>query len=410
MKKGLLYICMALLFVGCGTKAQDTIVTVSIERLTHHATLTAVGDLMFHEHQLARSYDKATGSFSFEDTFTQVIPYLTVADLTVGNLETTIAGKNNALSMGEAPVAGYSGYPCFNTPDEVVGTLKNAGFDMLTTANNHALDSGIKGLKRTLEILDSNGILHIGTYSNIQEAQDIQLVEIDTMTFAFIGMTYSTNGFQIPKDAPYCIHCFDEYSRQKAAQMCQLVRDARALNPDFVVVMPHFGLEYQEYEDPYQSELVSALFKAGADVVLGSHPHVLDPIDIMEVNREDGTFAKGFVVYSMGNFISSQKEEGGIPKDLGVIITLDFEKVGTEKAALTGFSMVPTYTYWTEETIGVLPVDETLEKIESGDLIMPAYDVRRLQTAKEYSVDHLMTYLTDYTVEFKDHRYYVGLE
>ncbi len=436
--KILLFYMMIFLMVGCSPKTQE-MMSQNVERVTltsvmpnsvantiyqrsfepqpiieppqiHQASMTAVGDLMFHEYQLKRSFDRATGSFNFYDTFTAVVPYLTKADLTIGNLETTLAGAYNSLSLGELPVAGYSGYPCFNTPDVVVGAIKEAGFDLLTTANNHSLDSGLEGLKRTLKVLDLNQIRHVGTYSTQEEADRIQIVEINGINFAFISMTYSINGFLVPEEAPYCINTLDYYSPEREAQMCQLVRDARTLNPDFIVVMPHYGTEYWEMPDRYQVDLSNALLTAGADLILGSHPHVLQPLEIKEVTREDGTTGMGFVAYSMGNFISSQRVERGIHMDLGVMINFDFEKIGDQKARILGFSLVPTYTYWSKDTIGVLPVDETLEQIDNNTLTLPQYDINRLKFAQTYSVKHLMTHLSGYEIAYKDYTYYVDLQ
>lgn len=433
MKKILLLCILIVLITGCAPKMREAIsqdieeavLPLVVERVMlqnpnplslekepriHHVSISAVGDLMFHEYQLARSYDSHTGEFNFEDTFTEVVPYLTEADLTVGNLETTLAGANNSRCLGELSVAGYSGFPCFNTPDVVLDTIKNAGFDLVTTANNHSLDSGLDGLKRTLRLLDMKQILHVGTYSTKKMSERIKMMEINHITFAFISMTYATNGFEVPEEAPFCINTLENYMPEKEEEMCQLVREAKALNPDFIVVMPHFGTEYWDTQDSYQEAVSEAMFEAGADIILGSHPHVLEPIQIKEVTREDGTKAQGFVIYSMGNFISSQKEEMGMQKDLGVILTLDFEKVDFKKATIKGFSLVPTYTYWTRETIGVLPVDETLEKIETNAIVMPKYDINRLKFAQNYSIKHLMTYLEEYPIEYDNHRYYVALQ
>lgn len=429
MKKILIFILfiVACTLTACGPKTQlamsyavpqDATAEVTltpqdppIQHEVTKVTLSAVGDLMFHATQLKKSYDSLTGNFDFDDGFVDVEPYLSSADLTIGNLETTLADANNSRNFSvELRVAGYSGYPCFNTPDILAETIKDIGFDVLTTANNHSLDSGVTGLKRTLDILDANGLKHFGTYRTLEESKETLIVDVNGITFAFIGFTYAMNGFSTPSDEPYIINSLDMYLPEKQEQMCALVRAAKELSPDFIVIMPHFGNEYWEFESTYQRDLVDALFAAGADIVLGSHPHVLEPIEIRKVVREDGTQAQCFVIYSMGNFISSQKVERGMNKDLGVILSLEFEKTDLQKPEMVGFSMVPTYTYWSADVIGVLPVDETLEKIESNDRTMPAYDISRLEFAKTYSIDHLMSYLEDYDYEYQDYRYTVVLK
>jgi poly-gamma-glutamate synthesis protein (capsule biosynthesis protein) len=373
-------------------------------------TIAVTGDLMFHASQLEKSYDETTEQFDFNDTFEMVLPYLQEADLTVGNLETTIAGPYEAWILGDPVIAGYTGYPCFNTPDSVIDSINEAGFDLLTTANNHSLDSGYDGLVNTLDLLDMNGLLHVGTYRTKAESEQFQSIEINGMTFIFISMTYATNGLPLPEEAPFCVNTLDYYNGDKEEAMCQLVRDARALNPDFIVVMPHYGTEYMSFQDSNQESFTNKLLEAGADIVLGSHPHVLEPIEIKEVVREDGTREKCFVIYSLGNFISSQKASTGKEKDLGVILELNFTKEGLEEPQLEGFSLVPTYTYWSDETIGVAPVEETLDKINAHELILSDYDVNRLTFAQTYAIDHLMSYMDDYTVEYENYHYYVCLE
>lgn len=380
-----------------------------IEHQIKKATLTVVGDIMFHEYQLRRSYDAATNTFDFDDSFQYVAHYLDKADLTIGNLETTLAGANNARNFSvDKWVAGYSGYPCFNTPDVAAQTIKKVGFDLLTTANNHSLDSGVAGLKRTLDVLDENEILHVGTYRTKEEAEELLIVDVNGIEIAFISFTYGMNGFTAPQDEPYIINSVDMYLPEKEEEICNLVRNAYEQKPDIIIVMAHYGNEYVEYENSYQRNLTDKLLKAGADIVLGSHPHVLQPIDYKEVTREDGTVANCFVIYSLGNFISSQKYDGA-HKDLGIILNLQLEKIDFQNAKITGFSLIPTYTYWSNETIGVLPVDETLDKINKGQISFPTYDVNRLKFANNYSVNHLLKYLEGYTYTYNDYCYHIPL-
>lgn len=383
----------------------------TIEPVVYQATLNAVGDLMFHEYQLSRSYNKNNDTFDFDDTFTYVEKYLSEADYTIGNLETTFGGPDGAHNFNvDKRIAGYSGYPCFNTPDVAATTLKGVGFDLLTTANNHSLDSKETGLFRTLDVLDQNNILHVGTYRTQEEAEKVQIVDIEGIKFAFVSFTYAMNGFMPSEGNDYIINSLDMYTPEKEQQMCELVKKAADQNPDFVVVMPHFGNEYIEYPNSYQENLVDLLFNAGADIILGSHPHVLQPIEIRTLNRDNGEEDQGIVIYSLGNFISSQKYEPGMNKDLGVIMGMDFEKKEDEEAKIKGITLVPTYTYWKDDVIGVLPVEETLNKLDDETLTLSQYDKDRLAFAKEYSVDHLMTYLENYAYQLENNTYYITLD
>lgn len=377
----------------------------------YEATIKVVGDIMFHEYQLSRAYNKETGLFDFDDTFRDVKHYLVDADFTIGNLETTFAGPNGAYKFNvDKWVAGYSGYPCFNTPDIAAENIRNAGFDLLTTANNHSLDSKIEGLIRTLDVLEQNDLLHVGTYRSEEETNQILSVDINGIKFSFVSFTYATNGLLPPKGKEYIVNSLDMYTPEKEKEMCDLVRKAYEQKPDFVVVLPHFGNEYVEFQNSYQENLVNALFEAGASIILGSHPHVLQPVKIREIIREDGSVDKGIVIYSLANFISSQKYETGVNKDLGVIMGMDFKKVEGQKASIEGISLVPTYTYWTKELIGIFPVIETLEKINNNELQVTNYDVNRLEFAKDYTIKHLMTYIKDYEFNLENNQYYIKLD
>lgn len=378
--------------------------------IIRNINLKTVGDLMFHEYQLARSYNAQDGTFNFDDSFEHIEKYLSDADFTIGNLETTFGGPNGAHNFNvEKRIAGYSGYPCFNTPDVAAETLKMIGFDLLTTANNHSLDSKETGLFRTLDILDQNGILHVGTYRTQEEADEVRIVEVDGIKFAFVSFTYAMNGFMPSEGNDFIINSLDMYMPEKEKQICDLVKKAADQNPDFVVVMPHFGNEYVEYPNSYQENLVNALFESGADIILGSHPHVLQPIEIREIEREAGVSEQGIVMYSLGNFISSQKYEPGMNKDLGVIMGMEIEKKDNEKAIIKTISLVPTYTYWKDDVIGVLPVEESLANIENNPLNLSQYDQERLSFASKYVINHLMAYLEDYTYTLESNTYYIPL-
>lgn len=393
------------------TEQVETPTTIPYEPMIREVTLKAVGDIMFHSNQLTRSYDDKTGLFEFEDTFTNVQGYLTDADYTIGNLETTFGGVNGAYDFNvEERVVGYSGYPCFCTPDIAAENIKAAGFDLLTTANNHSLDSKESGLFRTLDILNKNNLRHIGTYSTKEDAEKIEIIDIKGIKFAFVSFTYAMNGFTPSEGKEYIINSLDMYEPEKEKQMNELVRKAAELRPDFVVVMPHFGNEYIELPNSYQENLVNDLFASGADIILGSHPHVLQPIDIRELIRSDGTVEQGIVIYSLGNFISSQMHEPGVNKDLGVIMGLNFKKIDNEQATIEGISLVPTYTYWSKKVIGILPVEEALEKINNQSLTMPNYDIKRLEFAKNYTIKHLTTYLEGYDYSLENNQYYIQLK
>lgn len=261
------------------------------------ATFLAVGDVMMHDGQIWAGYDEKTDTFDYTEFFHVVKDEITAADIAMADLETTLGGKEQK----------YTGYPMFNSPDELADALKDAGFDIIVTSNNHSLDRGAKGALRTIHVLKQRGLAPLGTYGSQEEREQILIKEVNGITFAFLSYTYGTNGIPIPKDKPYLVNLIDE----------ELILSdlERAQNQaDVVVVYLHFGEEYQRTPSKSQRKLAHLILKNGASFIVASHPHVIQPGEWMEVQQADGEIIKKYVAYSMGNFISAQRfphtEEG----------------------------------------------------------------------------------------------------
>ncbi|MGB5528950.1 MAG: CapA family protein, partial [Ignavibacteriaceae bacterium] len=191
------------------------------------ATLCFVGDLMCHSTQF--NYAKVDAdSFDFTGVFRVVKPYLSKADLTIGNLETVIAGEDK----------GYSGYPYFNAPDDFVYALKDAGFDLLITANNHALDQGWHGVKKTIEVINQNKIHRTGTFTSQEDQDSIRIFQINSIKVAILAYTENINGVSIPKGKDFIINLIDEEKIKKD------ITRVREKNIDVVLVHLHYGPEY----------------------------------------------------------------------------------------------------------------------------------------------------------------------
>ena len=264
---------------------------------TDSVTVSAVGDIMAHQTQITAAFDAKTGGYDFGHTYTYVVDLLSRADLTLGNLETTLPGQT------------YSGYPCFGAPDAFARSLRDAGFDLLSTANNHACDKGEIGFTRTLDVLDTLGILHTGTYRSEAEYLKTRVLSVERngIRLAFLSYTYGTNGLPVPQGK--CISLIDR------GRMADDLRLAHSQKPDFIVVLVHFGAEYRLEPDTTQVGLANFLFSEGADVVLGSHPHVLERVEKREAADRYGSVRERIVIYSLGNFISHQAKplrDGGI--------------------------------------------------------------------------------------------------
>lgn len=324
--------------------------TDSLLPVARRLTLMAVGDIMVHQEQLAAAWDQASQTYQFAPSFAKVKPILRTADWVVGNLETTLAGADLQ----------YTGYPQFNTPQSLATTLKEAGFTALTTANNHSLDRREIGVLRTLDHLDQAGLAHTGTFRSAAERGVPLILEKEGIRLALLAYTYGTNGIPLPKDKPYLVNLIDPETIK------QDIATARARGVDLVAVSLHFGAEYQRLPNQEQRTLVDLCFSYGADLILGHHPHVLQPYEWRTITDEAGRTRNGLVMYSLGNFISAQR---GDYKDVGGILAVTLVKRGEEPAVLEEASLLPTYVHayrsQGKRNYVIYPLAETLAA--SGD-------------------------------------------
>ncbi|GLI51919.1 hypothetical protein TSYNTROOL_20050 [Tepidanaerobacter syntrophicus] len=302
------------------------------------ATFLAVGDVMMHEGQIWAGYNDAAGSFDYSEFFHVVKDQISGADIAMADLETTLGGKEKE----------YTGYPMFNSPDEIADALRDAGFDIIVTSNNHSLDRGAEGALRTIRVLKEKGLIPIGTYESEEARNQIAVENVNGINMAFLSYTYGTNGIPIPKGKEYLVNLIDKDliagDLQKARQMA-----------DVVIVYLHFGEEYQRTPSSAQRELAHFVLENGADVIVASHPHVTQPSQWVEVsdsdeeneipgteqpnptesgstdsgNTEESVFPgtaqpyRKYIIYSMGNFISAQR----FPHtEEGLMIKVTFEK------------------------------------------------------------------------------------
>ena len=307
-------------------------------------TILAVGDLMTHTPQLTSA--KTDDGYDFTPCFAQVAPRISAADLAIGNFETVTAGAER----------GYTGYPTFNAPDEYAEAAVGAGFDVLTTANNHTLDRGPSGLERTREVLEGLGVLTTGTARTAEEAEEILVADVRGVKIAVLAYTYGMNGFTAPADKPWMVNVIDRVA------MAARVKEARSLGVDLVIVSIHNGVEYQRQPSASQTAVEHAMIDAGADVVLGSHPHVIQPMETVSATREDGSSRTAFIIHSLGNFVSNQRERF---RDTGLMLLLGFEKdLKSGVTSLVGVEYVPVWVDDTDDSgkeHRVLPIRDALD-------------------------------------------------
>lgn len=369
-------------------------------------TIAAVGDLMFHNTQLTRAYNQSTGSFDFSTIFTFMKPYLMIPDLLLGNLETTFYGPyGSTTNMTDQNVYGYSGYPMFNTPDSALLAIKDAGFDFLSTANNHALDKRTQGLLRTIEQIDELSIGHTGTFSSLEKRVPYEQVTINGLTFAIVNYTYATNGITLPEDQMQLINTLDNYNISSIDKLYADVESAHLADVDFVIVMMHYGNEYQAFEDQrFQRPITENLLRKGADIVFGGHPHVMQPIEIYDELDGIRLDAPKIVIYSLGNFLASQRniDKIGGNTDLGVVFQLYITQIDRQKPKIKGIGFIPTYTIWQRDTIMTVPINDTFAwdtdqiymygQNSTIPLTLSPWDEARIKFAKSYTLLHLMSY------------------
>lgn len=281
----------------------------------------AVGDIIIHQDQITAAYEAASSTYSFRSCFEYVSRLFAEADLVIGNLETTFSGNER----------GYTGYPRFNAPEVLASELKQVGFDVITTANNHSADCNEPGIVSTLEYLDAAGLLHTGTARSEQERNRPLIVECNQIAIAITAYTYGTNDIPVAKE--YMLNLID-YEKIAAD-----VARARQAGADTIITMLHFGPEYLFYPDTKQIETVKRMHSIGVDIVLGSHSHIVQS-GVLSADR------RRYAIFSMGNFISNQRGE---ERDIGVIVELILEKDSCGRVTID-VCYHPTYVHkWTEQ-------------------------------------------------------------
>ncbi len=283
------------------------------------ATLLFAGDAMMHQGQIDAA-KRQGGVYDYSDCFAAVAPFVSQADYAVVNLETPLGG------------APYSGYPCFCAPDSYATALKDAGFDLFLTANNHTLDRHDRGLKRTIQELDRQGIAHIGTYRDQAQRDSLlpKIVNVNGFKIGMLNYTYGTNGIEIQGD---CV--VDYINREK---MARDIAQAREKGAELVCVNVHWGDEYKLLPNSSQRALAKFLLSQGVEMIIGGHPHVIQP---MEMITDENTGKRSFLVYSLGNFISNMKTRdtrGGAM----VEVKLRRDSVGVAYVADAGYRLVFT--------------------------------------------------------------------
>ncbi len=345
---------------------EDTRIILEDPRVESTLTIGTTGDILIHSPIIDSVY--TGGGYDFSDCFRLIAPYYSEPDIMIANLEVTCGGEESGA---------YSGYPTFNCPDDIVYSLKNAGVDMLLTANNHSYDTGMYGLLRTLDVITDSGMDYLGTRKTTDE-HFVMVKHVNGIKIGMVNFTYDTrqypgdqkslNGIPMLDEAEdlvssFCYEDLDELYRNAKDAIYQM----NMLGVDSKIIFIHWGNEYQDDPNWYQEDIAQQLCELGADVIIGGHPHVIQKFDTLTSSSGHQTLC----LYSMGNEISNQRaslmdEDGnrGYTED-GLIIEVTYSKFNNGKVKITGLKILPT---WVERTgsYSVIALDDQSDPYSWG--------------------------------------------
>jgi len=317
----------------------DTMAVASNEKIS----FLFLGDIMSHDLQIQSAYNKKTGKYDFSTEFEHIKPIIKDVDAVVGNLEVTLAGPP------------YKGYPMFSSPDQMAIDIKNAGINYLVTANNHINDRGIAGFMRTLDVLDSIGFKHTGTFRNVEDKtkRHPMIIEEKGWKIALFNYTYGINGDVY--DPKMIINEID------SAQIIYDLTEAQKQKYDAIIVFFHWGDEYKRNSNLKQQKLAKLCFENGVNVVIGAHPHVIEEMGKYTFTTSSGIKKDALVAYSLGNYVAnygSRRYTNG-----GALMRFSLDKLpdGQIKIEDQGYYLVWVYRKAKTDTLKtyyVLPVSQ----------------------------------------------------
>lgn len=323
-------------------------------------SLLFIGDIMGHYAQIESALDTTTGTYSFDRMFRKVSPLIQKADFAIANLEVTLAGTP------------YSGYPRFSAPDELAVAAKESGIDILLTANNHASDYNLKGIKRTINALDSISVQHTGTFldKDHKDSTNLVIMEKGSIRVGLLNYTESTNGRKVPSPAIV--------NRTDTTGMKKDINDALSQNLDKLIVFLHWGIEYDSAPSKAQRKTAEFLFEQGVDIIIGTHPHVLQPMEFIQAKNGN---KERFIAYSLGNFISDQRTR---KRDGGAMAEITISKA-------KGLSQITDYGYhltWVNK-----PIIKGRRSYEV--LVCKSYEDTNFKGLTEYSKNKMKRFIKD---------------
>ena len=332
-------------FISTGGKVSPVNVFKN-DKITDNASevsLVMVGDNLLHM-PLIKNGEQEDGTYNFDSLYEEMLPYFQGADISVIVQETVLGGEDFE----------YSGYPLFNTPQAVGDSIENAGFDVVLHATNHTLDKGAKGVENTIEYWKKHpDVTVLGINESEEQQNQITYYDKNGIRFALLNYTDSTNGIPLPSGKKYLVNTVDEEKIKKDLAIAEE-------NAEFTIVFMHWGTEYSLTENEFQRNLALLMCENGADLIMGSHPHVIEPVKWVEA--ENGN--KTLVFYSLGNYVSRQKEANNL---LGIMANVKIYKDKSGDVFVKEASVTPTVTHYNVNSRGfkVYPLKDYTDELAS---------------------------------------------
>ena len=349
--------------------------------------LSFLGDITFEGDQLDRYYDSSIESFDFTNSFRYITKYLKASNYVAADFEGVMDGpdENYEDVYDQYGTAGF----LYNIPEVAAENMKAAGISLLQTANEHSGDFGIDGVKSTLSYLDSAGIKSVGTQKSSNDKR-YTIASVNSLKIGFVAYSNDLNA-ELDEEDAYAINSLDNYDESKIQQMCNDVRAARRDGAEFIVAMVYAGDAYNTEPDENQKALFNHLFEAGADIVIGTEPYALQPIEIRDLTDTNGTSKKGVAIYSLGTFLGSETYgSAGIDNDIGAIFDVIIDKEGNKKARISGIRLTPTCITYTEDDVFVLPAAEVKNNKENFSDVTDEIVLERVKAACDEIIPGLL--------------------
>ena len=394
------------------SKNEDTVIknssnktdsaAIDPDKVVATASISSVGDILIHA-PVFNSVLTADGTYDFNPIFKHIGPYFAKYDYNVANLEVSLGGTENGRQ--------YSGYPLFNCPDSIIDASKNMGVDMLLLSNNHTYDCGYQGFFRKIKVIEDKGLAYSGVASdNSQKLYNI--VEINGIKIGMINYTYETpsyyegtkaiNGITLDDEVVNLVNTFnydnlDIFYKDLEQKISMMKKDGA----EAIVVYPHWGTEYNLQGNEYQTQMAQKMCDLGVDVIIGGHPHVVEPVRTF---TSEISGKRTVCLYSMGNFISNQRKHlmnlsTGNTED-GLIFVVNFEKYGDSSVKVKSVDAIPTWVDLTDGRYTVIPLDDTISDWGSKFGLSDSS-----VTAAKESYNRTMSLVEEGIVEFNSEAY-----